>query len=324
MHGEASTLDASVTRPKTATNQARGYLICILSTALLSTTAIFIRYLTTAYGLPPLVLAFWRDVFLVVALVVVFAAAFPRRFRVERSQLGFLALYGLVISLFNSLWTVSVVLNGAAVSTVLAYSSVAFTAVLGWWLLQERLGPLKGLAVALSLLGCVFVSGAYDVSAWQVNTPGIVAGVLTGLAYAGYTLMGRRAAQRGLNPWTTLLYSFGFALPFLLFYNLIPGWLPEGVASTQLLWLGSALGGWLVLIILGVGPTAGGFGLYTISLSYLPASVVNIIATLEPVMTATMAFLLLGERFTSPQWIGSALIIAGVVVLRLSEGNGEG
>jgi drug/metabolite transporter (DMT)-like permease len=32
-----------------------------------------------------------------------------------------------------------------------------------------------------------------------------------------------------------------------------------------------------------------------------------------------MAFLLLGERFTSPQWIGSALIIAGVVVLRLSE-----
>ena len=70
----------------------------------------------------------------------------------------FMLVYGLILSLFNSLWTISVAMNGAAVSTVLAYSSAGFTAVLGWRLFGERLGPVKILAVTLSLLGCVFVS----------------------------------------------------------------------------------------------------------------------------------------------------------------------
>jgi ADP-ribose pyrophosphatase YjhB (NUDIX family)/multidrug transporter EmrE-like cation transporter len=83
--------------------------------------------------------------------------------------------------------------------------------------------------------------------------------------------------------------------------------------------LGDAYMGWLVLILLAVGPTVGGFGLYTVSLNYLPASVANIIATLEPAMTSVLAFILLGERFTTPQWIGSFLIVAGVIVLRLEE-----
>ena len=98
---------------------------------------------------------------------------------------------------------------------------------------------------------------------------------------------------------------------FLLGYNWMAPLLPQGVASTDLFWLGDAYAGWLVLILLAVGPTIGGYGLYTVSLNYLPASVANIIATLEPVMTAAQAFILLGERFTAPQWIGSALIVAG-------------
>jgi len=54
-------------------------------------------------------------------------------------------------------------------------------------------------------------------------------------------------------------------------------------------------------------------------LTYLPASVANLIATLEPVMTAMLAFLLLGERFKPPQWIGSALVVGSVILLRLKE-----
>lgn len=79
--------------------------------------------------------------------------------------------------------------------------------------------------------------------------------------------------------------------------------------------------GWAVLVMLAVGPTLGGYGLYTVSLSYLPASVANLIATLEPVMTALLAYFLLGERFTVPQLMGSALIIAGVILLRVSGGR---
>ena len=94
--------------------------------------------------------------------------------------LRYLVLYGLVLAIFNSLWTLSVALNGAAVSTVLAYCSAGFTALLGWWLLKERLDWGKLLAVALSLGGCVLVSGALDPAAWRVNLLGIITGILSG------------------------------------------------------------------------------------------------------------------------------------------------
>jgi drug/metabolite transporter (DMT)-like permease len=298
----------------------RGYLICIIGTIFWSSTAVFIRYLTQTYHLPPLVLAFWRDLILALFLGTVFAFARPALLRVGRQHWPFILLYGLVLSLFNSTWTISVALNGAAVSTVLAYSSAAFTAIMGWRLFGEQLGKMKILAVTLSLLGCVLVSGAYDLAAWQVNPIGIATGLVSGLAFAVYSLMGKESAHRSLNSWTVLLYTFAAAAGFLLLYNLFGAWLPAGLSSTNLFWLGWQPVGWLVLIALAIGPTVAGYGLYTASLVYLPASVANVIATLEPVMTGLQAYILLGERFTLAQWIGSGLILGGVVVLRIGEG----
>ena len=49
-------------------------------------------------------------------------------------------------------------------------------------------------------------------------------------------------------------------------------------------------------------------------------SVANLIATLEPVFTAIIAYILLGERLSGIQIIGSLLILGGVVFLRIYEG----
>jgi drug/metabolite transporter (DMT)-like permease len=286
-----------------------------------SFTAILIRYLTDTYLLPPLVLAFWRDAFVFAALATVFLIFNRTNFRLAGRHLKFMVLYGFILSSFNALWTVSVGLNGAAVSTVLVYSSPAFTAILGWWFFSDRIGVVKIIAVLLSLIGCVFISGAYDSSAWQVNTIGIVTGLLSGLGFAGYSIMGKASAERSIHPWTAMLYSFGFAAIFLLLYNLFPVNLPVVDSFRNLFCLDGAWMGWAVLVLLAVGPTIGGYGLYTVSLSYLPVIVANLIATLEPVMTALLAYFLLGERFTLPQLLGSALIIAGVVLLRIGGGR---
>lgn len=302
---------------------ARGYTIAVIAAAILSTTAIFIRYLTQTYQLPALVLAFWRDGLVAVTLLIVLAALRPSRLRVRQSDVRFFIGYGLVLAIFNSLWTLSVALNGAAVSTVLAYCSAGFTALLGRWLLNERLDWAKWLAVALSLAGCVLVSGALDPAAWQSNLTGILTGIASGLLYAIYTLLGRSGAQRGLNAWTTILYTFGIASIFLLMFNLLPGGrLPGTVANPiDFFWLKDAWLGWLALIALAAGPTMIGFGLYNMSLIYLPSSVANLILTLEPAFTAAIAYALLGERLTLVQVVGSGLILAGVIFLRVHEGR---
>ena len=300
----------------------RGYSIALVSAAILATTAIFIRYLTQTYALPALVLAFWRDVFVTLTLLLVLGLLRPALLRVNRKFLRYLVLYGLVLAIFNSLWTLSVALNGAAVSTVLAYCSAGFTALLGWWLLKERLDWAKLLAVAFSLAGCVLVSGALDPAAWRLNLVGIITGVLSGLLYAIYSLMGRSAFQRGLNPWTTLVYTFGFAAVFLLAFNLLgKGFLPGAITRpANFLWLGNAWVGWGILFLLAAGPTLAGYGLYNVSLTYLPSSVANLIVSTEPVFTVVIAYFLLGERLTWVQGSGSLLILGGVVFLRVYEG----
>ncbi len=304
---------------------ARGYPIALISAAILATTAIFIRHLTLVYEIPALVLAFWRDGFVALTLVVALGVGRPELLRLHRQHLPYLVLYGFVLAVFNSLWTQSVVLNGAAVSTVLAYCSAGFTALLGWWLLKERLDAVKLMAVAFSLGGSVLVANALDPVAWSSNTVGIVIGILSGLCYAIYSLMGRSAAGRGMNPWTTILYTFGFAGGFLFLFNLIPGGSLPGAASqlSDFFWLGNAWQGWLILFTLAAGPTVLGFGLYNVSLSYLPSSVANIILTLEPVFTTVIAYFLFGEILNGLQMTGGVLILGGVIFLRLHESRVE-
>ena len=303
----------------------RGYAVALGAAAFLSTTAIFIRYLTQTFAMPALVLAFWRDAFVTLTLLPLLRMLSPALLRVRPADLRYLAGYGLALAFFNALWTLSVALNGAAAATVLVYCSVAFTTLLGWRLLKERLTWVHLVAVGLSLGGCVLVSGILEmpVGVGLLNLGGITAGILSGLLYAIYSLMGRSAAQRGLNPWTTLIYTFGFAGVFLFLTNLLPGGFLPGSASTpaDFWWLGGALTGWGVLILLAAVPTVAGFGLYNISLSLLPSSVANLIVTLEPAFTAVTAFFILGERMTILQIAGSLLTLGGVVFLRWYEGR---
>jgi drug/metabolite transporter (DMT)-like permease len=310
--------------PRSQSSPTRGYLIAFVGTAIWSTTAIFIGFLTRRYHVPPLVLAFWRDLIVAGTLFVVFALVVRPLLRLERRHVLFFVLYGFVLAAFNALWTTSIGLNGAAVATVLVYSSPAFTALVGWRLWGERLDALKVGAVVLCIAGCALVSGAYDRAAWQVNPLGIVVGLVPGGAFAAYSLLGKASSRRGVNPWTATLYTFAFAAAFLLLVQ----------RPDTLLWLSrplaagvggerDALLGWGALVLLAAGPTIGGYGLYTVSLTMLPAATANLIVTLEPAMTAILAFLLLGERLTVLQLAGGLVILTGVVLLRLSDRVGN-
>jgi len=140
------------------------------------------------------------------------------------------------------------------------------------------------------------------------------------VAFAAYSLLGRASSKRGVNPWTATLYTFAFAAAFLLLVQR-PGtlsWLSRPLAAGAGGWR-EALLGWGVLVLLAVGPTIGGYGLYTVSLTMLPAATANLIVTLEPAMTAVLAFIFLGERLAPLQLMGGGLILAGVVLLRVSE-----
>jgi drug/metabolite transporter (DMT)-like permease len=299
----------------------RGYLAAFGATLFLATTAIFIRYLSVNFQIPALVLTFWRELFTAGAICLVLLAIKPEFLWVDQKDIVFLVAYGFVLAMFNSMWALSVALNGASTATVLVYSSAAFTAVLGWLILKEELGWAKIVAVLLSIAGIALVVNVLDRTAWLLTPSGFAAGLLAGLSYAGYSLMGRAASQRGVNAWTSLFYIFSFASILMLAVNLSIGrFLPGGAGvPADMFWLGRQWVGWLVLLILAVVPTLLGFGLYNVSLQYLPSSVANLVLTVEPVITATIAYFVFGEILTGIQILGSGLILCGVFLLRLTK-----
>lgn len=298
---------------------SRGYIIALIATVLWSTTGPFISYLSKTYALPSLVLAFWRDLFVSFGMLVGLLVFSRGRFHLDRSHWKFMLLYGLTLAIFNSMWTFSVQYNGAAVATVWAFSSPAMTAILSRIVYKERVGWIKSISIGLSLVGMVFVSGAQDPATWQLNSAGISFGLLTGLCFAVYNLEGKHASDEHIDSWTALLYSFAIATFFLFFFNLGLDLFSGKPAFSEMLWLGNSVSGWGILFFLGVAPTLGGFGLYTMSMRFIPATSANLVATLEPVMTAVWAYFFLSEMLTVGQMMGGLLILVGVIILRASE-----
>ena len=296
----------------------RGFIIAIISAIVLSFTGIIIRMVSVEYHLPALILAFWRDFFVVICALPFLLFYKPGLLQISKNNITFLILFGFALACFNIAWTLAVTLSGASIATVLVYSSAGFTALLGYFFLDESLGWKKIFSIILCLSGCILVSGAVNVNTWQSNTLGIISGILSGLLYAVYSLLGRHASHRELNPWTTLFFTFLFAAVFLLFINLLPvGFIPTTANTiSDLFQLGEQWRGWILLILLAGGPTLIGFGLYNVSLSLLPSSTANLILTLEPVITAISAYFLLGERLTIIELIGSAMILLALILLR--------
>lgn len=305
---------------KTSSQLSRGYIIALIATVIWSTTGIFISYLSKTYSLPSLVLAFWRDLFVSLGMFVGLLIFSRALFYFDRRHWRFMVLYGLTLAIFNSMWTFSVQYNGAAVATVMAFSSPPMTAILSRIVFKEKFSRIKIISIILSFAGIIFVSGAYDLAVWNLNPLGIIFGLLSGLLFAVYNLEGKHASDAHIDSWTALLYSFAFATIFLLFFNLGNDLFITGKAPfADMLWLGSSFAGWGILFFLGVAPTLGGFGLYTLSIRYLSPTTSNLIATLEPAFTAVWAYLFLNEVLSGVQLFGGALVLTGVILLRFGD-----
>jgi len=296
----------------------KGYAIAIAGIAFWSTSGIFISIIISRFGLPALVLAFWRNFFVTFSLAPLLFLFRRPLMSIKRSQLGFFLVFGLLLALLNSDWALSVQFNGAAVATVLGYSSAGFTAVLAWLLFEESLGLPKILAVFLSISGCVMVSNALNPEVWKLNPLGATSGLLLGLILTGYNLISKEAARRDIHPWTALLYSFGFGAMFILLFNFVPG-LPGTAGNIKTLLPVMPIQGWLLLLALALLPTLMGFGLYLTSMNYLPVSTVNLLATLDPALTAVQAYILLGERMTGIQIVGAVIILFAVVMVQFGK-----
>lgn len=286
-----------------------GFVFVLAASFVWSTTGALLKYVMNISAIAPLALAFWRDGLVAAILLAGIGLLRRQDLRLSRRNFILLALYGVFgIALYHTLWIVSIARNGAAVATVLIFTSPAFVAVGARWLFQESLGRNKIASLIMTLAGCVLVSGAYDLALWRLDPVALITGVLSGVLFSLYSLFGREAARRSIPPWTVLAYSFTFAALTLGVLMVVSGAKPMTVGAEPY--------AWGVLIALAWGPTLGGFVLYNAGLARLQSSVASLILVLEPVFASILAFFWFGERLTPLQLLGAAFIVSAVLLLR--------
>ncbi len=275
-------------------------------------TAPGISYLLETSVISPLALAFWRDAIIAVACLSGIAGAALARGRglpqVSGRELQGFAITGLIsVGLYHALFVTSIALNGAALGIVLIYLYPAFVTLGARLLFKEQIGPLQIIALVLALLGCGLLVRIYDPAVLRVSWLGVLVGVGSAVAHAGYVLFNQRAMTNH-SPWLSLALTMSFGSLFLLALTAAA----EGPAS--LLRVGAGAAPWLALLGLALGPTLMGYALFTISLRHLPGRIASLIVVIEAPIATLAAVLLLGERIDLTQALGMLLILTAAVL----------
>lgn len=291
---------------------ALGAALVLAAASLWGTLGLFGKLLYR-YGFSPLELAGARA-FIGLLGLALWSAPRPHTLRVPLRSLPFFAAYGIGgYALFETLYFLTVERTTVAVAAALLYTAPAFVVLLSAWLVRERLARRQWAALALVLTGVLLVTGALRAElsgAAALSAAAVALGLGSGLMYAVYTVMSKRALREA-GPVAAVFWVFLFAS--LALAVVAPPWRLAARIHADAL---------PALLALGLGPTLGAYLLYLAGLRHLSASTASMLATVEPVVAALLGAIFLGEALGVDRWAGVLLVVSGAVVLAGRMGGG--
>jgi drug/metabolite transporter (DMT)-like permease len=272
-------------------------LVAIAGALIISTSAPLVRMAEVspatsalfrcAYAVPPMLVLAW----------------------LERRRLGPLPgrarnlawLAGLLFALDLLFWHHSIDYVGAGLATVLGNLQVFIVAFAAWAVFRERPSNRLMLATPVVFVGVVLISGVFDSAAYGANPAlGVLTGIATSIAYAGFMLLLKAGAGRAVGPiaHATAVATLAIAALSPLFggADFAPAWPAHG---------------WLLLLAL--GPQLLGWSLIAYTLPRQPAALTALLLLVQPMTTVALSAALLGERPSAAQLAGCAVIVAGVL-----------
>jgi drug/metabolite transporter (DMT)-like permease len=180
---------------------------------------------------------------------------------------------------------------------------------------KERVRRRIWVALALALGGLALIVNLFG-GGTSLSTDGVLFALGGAVAYATYVLLAEHVVG-GRDPVSLLAWGFLFASVF--WAVLVPWWsfpLHAFTRSTSLhghlhaihlpVW---TLAAWMIAL-----GTIAPFFLLVSALRHLPATRVGIVAMLEPVAGAVVAWAWLGETFGGVQLAGAIVVLAAIVL----------
>jgi drug/metabolite transporter (DMT)-like permease len=192
----------------------------------------------------------------------------------------------------------------ASILALLLYTFPAMVTVAAVALGRERVNARRLVALGLTSGGLVLVlAGA---AAGTFNLLGALLAVGAALVYTAYILTSERIAGR-LSPYLlSALVCTGAAVTLTLGSSAL-GQLRPGEVTAE---------GWLWLACIGSVSTVTAIGFFFAGLRRVGPTSASILATVEPVVTVFLAFLVFSETLGAVQILGAALVLTSVLVLQ--------
>ncbi|MCF6277409.1 MAG: DMT family transporter [Anaerolineales bacterium] len=275
------------------------YLALVAGIFLIGTSAILVKFA----DLPGIVSAFYRVGIATLVLFPFWLYKNKNKRLPAWADSKFIILGGILFALDIALWNTSLLLTSAAKSTLLANNAPVWVGMGTLLFFKEKLPPKYWSGLAIALLGMTIIVGIDSWRNAQFNIGDMMA-IGVSFLYAGVMLSTQKARTRVNTLTFTALYTTTAALTLL----------PMAVLS------GHALGGfsskgWLSLLALGLGPQVVGWMAINYALGHIRASHVSVSLLGQPVVTAILGFLLLGESLTTNQIVGGGLALFGIYLV---------
>ncbi|MDP9225048.1 MAG: DMT family transporter [Actinomycetota bacterium] len=260
-----------------------------------STSAVLVRY---ASGAEPLAIAFWRC-----AAGAAVLAPFARRRlrRLDGAVVRLPLLAGAFLAIHFATWITSIRLTTIASSVLLVSTTPVFIAVAGWVLWNEKTRRATWVGIGIALAGTALIGGA-DIGGSSLA--GDVLAVIGAATAGGYYMTGQLARRDlGILEYATITYAAAAVL--LLGACLVTG-VPLSGFSGPTSW---------ALVGLIVGPQLLGHTLINFALKDIDPATVSVTVMAEPVLSAVLALLLLGEVPTPLTVPGGAAVLLGIYLV---------
>ena len=235
-----------------------------------------------------------------------------------RGEWPWLALLGFSgITLHQWLQATGLQTASATVTSWIVASIPVFVALLGWLVLRERLGLWRVAGIVLAAAGVSLIVSNGDLRGLLAGTAGTPGDILIGLSainWAIFTILSKRLMERGtaLQPVAMMLYVMGFGWLFSLVWM---GFAGGGEAILRL-----SADGWWAMAFLGIACSGLAYLFWYDALDRIDATQAGVFLYFGPLVTAALAWPVLGEPVSGAMLAGGAAILLGVWMVNRVKG----
>ncbi|MBL8161368.1 MAG: DMT family transporter [Anaerolineae bacterium] len=288
----------------------RAYLVIAMGVLAVSLAAIFIR-LAQDEGIPSLVIAAGRMTVATLLLTPLTLRRYSAEIRsLGRPELLLAGISGVFLAAHFATWILSLEYTSVLISVVLVNSHPIWVALLEIFFLRARLARLVVIGLVIGILGSIIVAVPSGGVVALGDNPllGIVLAITGAITVAVYFVIGRKLRGKlSLLPYIWLVYGCSAIVLLLV------------VALMRIPVTGYSVQGYIWIVAMALVPQLLGHSSFNYVLKYFPATYVGIAVQLEPVFSAIIAFFLFSESPLPLQIVGSATILAGVVLASLGQ-----